>query len=158
MGQTDAEFRAEFEAAKRRGARAAATEPRAAAARYDRAARVVAVELTNGAAFSFPVTLVALLAEATDAQLAGVEVGPVGIALHWPALDEDLSVAGLVRIVFGGRAVARAFAADGGRARSEAKAEAARNNGAKGGRPRKNAAAAPAARATKAKRATRAKR
>ena len=38
------------------------------------------------------------LAKATQAQLEQVEVSPSGYGLHWPALDEDLSVDGLIGV------------------------------------------------------------
>jgi len=38
------------------------------------------------------------LARATQAQRQQIEVSPSGYGLHWPALDEDLSVDGLIGI------------------------------------------------------------
>ena len=38
------------------------------------------------------------LAEATQAEREQVEVSPSGYGLHWPALDEDLSVDGLIGV------------------------------------------------------------
>lgn len=134
---TDAEVLAQIPAARARAARRAAAEPRAASARYDRARQLVIVELTNGAFFGFPAALAQGLAEATPAELADVEVSPSGEALRWPRLDVDLRVPALLGGVFGTRAWMRVLAQAGGRATSEAKANAARANGAKGGRPRK---------------------
>lgn len=37
------------------------------------------------------------LAEADDAQRRQAELSPGGYGIHWPAIDEDLSVAGLLR-------------------------------------------------------------
>jgi hypothetical protein len=129
---TDEEILAQIPAARARGERSLRTEPHAASARYDRATRTLVVMLTSGAGGVVPVAL----AGATDAQLAEVEVSPMGVGLSWPALGADLTVAGLVRYVFDRRTLARAVGAAGGRVRSKAKAEAARANGAKGGRPR----------------------
>jgi hypothetical protein len=64
-------------------------------------------------------------------------VSPMGTGLHWPQLDADLSVQALLEGVFGSRAWRRAHAARAGSVKSEAKALAARANGAKGGRPKK---------------------
>jgi hypothetical protein len=36
------------------------------------------------------------LARATQAQRQQIEVSPSGYGLHWPAVDEDLSVDGLI--------------------------------------------------------------
>lgn len=38
------------------------------------------------------------LANATQAQRQQVEVSPSGYGLHWPAVDEDLSVDGLIGV------------------------------------------------------------
>lgn len=85
------------------------------------------------------------MAELTETDLAaaearGREVDGVGLNLHWPALDVDLSVPALVAGIFGTRQwMARELARIAGSAHSPAKAAAARANGARGGRPRKSA-------------------
>ena len=127
---------AEIESALRRGAEASAFEPRAASVRYDRVSGRISVELTNGCAFVFPPQAAQGLESATPAQLAQVEILGGGSGLHWEALDVDLSVPGLLAGVFGTKSW---LARRAGQTRSAAKAEAARANGAKGGRPRKTA-------------------
>ena len=127
---------ADIDAALERGRIASQTEPRASSARYDAATGRVIVELTNGCVFAFPPRLAQGLSEATDQQLAVVELLGRGYGLHWEDLDVDLSVPGLMAGLFGTRAY---MARRAGRATSPAKAEAARANGAKGGRPRKRA-------------------
>ncbi|MDA8119278.1 MAG: DUF2442 domain-containing protein [Gammaproteobacteria bacterium] len=127
---------AQIDAAAERGRIARLTEPRAANARYDRDAGRVIVELINGCVFAFPPRLAQGLEVATDDQLAAVEILGTGYGLHWEALDVDLSVPGLLAGLFGTRAF---MARNAGRAKSPAKAAAARRNGAKGGRPRKSA-------------------
>jgi hypothetical protein len=42
------------------------------------------------------------LAQATQAQREHIEVSPSGYGLHWPAVDEDLSVDGLIGVVHHG--------------------------------------------------------
>ena len=126
---------AQIDAAAERGRIARLTDPRAANARYDRDAGRVIVELTNGCVFAFPPRLAQGLEVATDDQLAAVEILGTGYGLHWEALDVDLSVPGLLAGLFGTRAF---MARNAGRAKSPAKAAAARRNGAKGGRPRKS--------------------
>lgn len=111
-----------------------ATQPHAVSARYDSRSDRIVVELTSGATFAFPPRLVEGLTEATADQLADIELLGGGCGLHWEQLDVDYTVPGLVNNVFG---TARWMAARAGRATSPAKAEAARANGAKGGRPRK---------------------
>ncbi len=126
---------AQIDAAAERRRIARLTEPRAANARYDRDAGRVIVELTNGCVFAFPPRLAQGLEVATDDQLASVEILGSGYGLQWEALDVDLSIPGLLAGLF----VTRAFMArNAGRAKSPAKAAAARRNGAKGGRPRKS--------------------
>ena len=125
---------AEIDAAAERGRIARLTEPRAAAARYDRRLGRVIVALTNGCTFAFPPRLVQGLDRATDEQLAQVEILGSGYGLHWEALDADLSIPGLLAGLFGTNAY---LARRAGRATSPLKAAAARANGAKGGRPLK---------------------
>jgi hypothetical protein len=48
----------------------------------------------------------ALLARATQAQREKIEVSPSGYGLHWPAVDEDLSVDGLIGVRHDGPLVA----------------------------------------------------
>lgn len=131
---------AEFTAAEARGKAMLETEPRATSARYDRKTGRVTVELMNGCTYMFPTRLVQDLSDANPAELEVVEVDGVGFNLHWPKLDADLYVPALVAGVFGTRDwMSKALARQAGQATSPAKAAAARANGAKGGRPRKQA-------------------
>jgi hypothetical protein len=125
----------QIDAAVDRGRIARLTEPRAASARYDRSAGHLVVELTNGCVFAFPPRLAHGLENATDDQLAQVEILGAGHGLHWEELDADLSVPGLLAGLFGTEAY---MARRAGQATSPAKAAAARANGAKGGRPRRS--------------------
>ena len=126
----------QIDAATERGKSARLTEPRAAAARYNRKLGRVVVELTNGCTFTFPPQLAQGLEKATEEQLAQVEVLGNGFGLHWEALDADLTVPGLLAGLFGAKSY---MARHAGQAKSPAKAAAARVNGAKGGRPTKSA-------------------
>lgn len=112
---------------------------RAVGARFDPAQQQVVVALANGATFSFPPALAQGLANASAADLSDIELTPQGTGLHWPRLDADLSVEGLLAGLFGSRSWMRAHAAKAGSVKSAAKTQAARANGAKGGRPRKTA-------------------
>ncbi|MGQ0558579.1 MAG: DUF2442 domain-containing protein [Sphingosinicella sp.] len=137
------EFDMAFEQAEAEGRRALAAEPRAVRARYDRRHSRLQLELANGCSATFPVALVEGLADAEPADLAEIELSPTGLGLHWPRLDVDLSVPGLMAGLFGTRRwMDRQRAARAGSGRSAAKAAAARRNGARGGRPRKTAASA----------------
>lgn len=127
---------AAHDAALERGRAARASEPRAAAARYDRASSRVIVDLENGCTFAFPPRLAQKLEGASDDQLAAIAILGNGYGLHWEELDVDLSLPGLMAGIFGTKAW---MARRAGQATSLAKAAASRANGAKGGRPRKPA-------------------
>ncbi|WP_110751410.1 DUF2442 domain-containing protein [Phyllobacterium leguminum] len=124
----------EFKAAEARGRKMLETEPRASAARYDRATGRVTVDLMNGCTYIFPAHLIQDLNGADDDDLEIIEIDGMGFNLHWPRLDADLYVPRLVAGIFGTKAYMASLA---GRATSPAKAAAARANGLKGGRPRK---------------------
>src|SRR5690606_915520 len=113
---------------------------RAVSARYNRRAGLVLVALDTGLQIGFPPRMAQGLAGASPAQLSAIEITPSGLGLHWPKLDADLYLPGLLRGVLGSAQwMAAGLGASGGRARSEAKAASARENGRKGGRPRKAA-------------------
>ncbi len=110
----------------------------ATAARYDAAAERLIVSIHNGVELAIPVRLIQELAGADPADLAEIEITPAGLGLHWPRLDADVYVPGLLGGVFGTRKwMAQLLGAEGGRTSTPAKAAAARANGAKGGRPRR---------------------
>lgn len=128
----------QFADAERRGAEMLATEPRARAARFDAASGRIVVDLANGCSFAFPARLAQGLEDASADALAEVEVLGQGYGLHWEKLDVDLSVPGLLAGLFGTKAyMDRQRAARAGASTSQAKADAARQNGRKGGRPTK---------------------
>ncbi|TCJ11943.1 DUF2442 domain-containing protein [Parasulfuritortus cantonensis] len=58
--------------------------------------RMIFVELTDGRQIGFPAARFRLLAQATDAELAQVELCLNGAALRWEDLDEDITVRGVV--------------------------------------------------------------
>lgn len=114
----------------------------AVSARYDRRRSRVVVALNTGVELTFPTRIAEGLADASPDSLAEIEISPAGLGLHWPQLDADLYVPGLLQGVFGSkRWMARQLGAEGGRARTAAKIAASRENGRKGGRPRKTASA-----------------
>ncbi|HEU4885908.1 MAG TPA: DUF2442 domain-containing protein [Longimicrobium sp.] len=132
----DDAMRARFAAAREADRIADLTEPRARDAYYDPATGRIVVELKLGGAFAFAPEMYSELAGRSPAQLAAVQPAVGGEGLEWEDLDVHIAVAGvLVRML--GPALPRAFAQKGGSSTSEAKAAAARANGARGGRPRK---------------------
>jgi hypothetical protein len=82
------------------------------------------------------------LQSATKEQIARVEILGNGTGLHWPDLNLDFYVPGLFRGVYGTKRWMAEIGRSGGSARSVAKKRAARANGLKGGRPRRNEAVA----------------
>lgn len=112
----------------------------AVAARYDAPSGRLVVSLHSGVELAVPVRLVEGLADADPADLAEIEITPAGLGLHWPRLDADVYVPGLMAGALGSRRwMAQQLGAQGGRATTPAKVVASRANGAKGGRPRKQA-------------------
>ena len=109
-------------------------------ARYDRRAERVVVSLSNGVQIAFPIHLAEGLDEASAEDLSNIEISPTGLGLHWPKLDADVYVPALMQGVFGSKKwIAAELGAAGGRANTVAKVLAARENGRKGGRPRRSA-------------------
>ena len=136
MAEAEAE---EFAAAKRRGA-ARMRGPRAENAHYDADRDQLVVQLTTGAELRLPRLTIEGLQNAGPSDLAEIEVQELGLGIHFPRLDADIYVPALLDGVLGSKAwMAAQLGAVGGRARSPAKTEASRENGKRGGRPRKMA-------------------
>ncbi len=57
---------------------------------------MMTVHLTDGRVVAVPLAWFPTLLAATPEQRNRCEIGGVGVGLHWPELDEDLSVAGLI--------------------------------------------------------------
>ena len=136
---TDAQdgFGAQFEAARQRGDERL-RGPHAVAVRYDAGRGRVIVTLSTGIELGLLPRDVEGLAGASAADLRVVEVDAMGLGIHFPRLDADLYVPALLEGVLGSRSwMAARLGAAGGQARSPAKTAAARENGRRGGRPRK---------------------
>lgn len=133
---TGEEFERQYRAAVQKGRQADEVEPRAAAARYDRERGAVVLELAGGVSLSFDPARLRWLDGLTPDQLACVRVSLGGAGLRWDEPDVDLSVPGVVALLLDLDRWAPRYL---GQTRSEAKARAARENGRKGGRPRRAA-------------------
>jgi Protein of unknown function (DUF2442) len=127
---------ASFAKAAEQGRRLLARGPLATAAHYE--AGRIHVELNNGCAFEFPVEQAQGLAGAKVADLRTIQIQASGLGLHWPKLDADLYVPSLVKGVLGTKQWMAEIGAAGGRTTSAVKAAASRENGKRGGRPRKS--------------------
>lgn len=125
----------DYDEAVRRGDAERSEHPLPVAVRYESSSGRIVVEFDNGAAFMVPASRLQGLTEATADELAQVSLlGETG--LHWPALDVDFTIAGLMQGLFGSAKFIEA-SRKGGQSRSPAKMAAARRNGLRGGRPRK---------------------
>ena len=132
---TEREFRRQL-----RHARASARRDRSYAwwpriVRYDARHDRIELQLGRGIVVRIPRKEIRELRRATRAELR--EVAIAGEAVRWEGLDIDISIPGLLRQVLGESLFMREAGRIGGSVRSEAKAAAARANGAKGGRPRR---------------------
>jgi hypothetical protein len=54
------------------------------------------VTFVDGRVLSVPLSWFPLLRNASPEQRANCEIGGGGVSLHWPDIDEDLSIAGLM--------------------------------------------------------------
>ena len=142
MSDLSPELIAQFDQARVAGKALAETEPRAVRAWYADDSERVFMELTNGVIMGFPYQLLQGLENGTPEQLAEVEVMPTGSALHWESLDADLGVSQLVLGLFGSKTWMTELGRQGGKLKSIAKVQASRENGKRGGRPRKTIATA----------------
>ena len=142
---TDAEFAAALVA----GRADAETEIRAQAVRYVADRDAIEIVTTRQAGFLVPRGWIGALQDVPIEELAQLEVWPDGSAIELEDRDIHISVDGLLTALLPAmlptRTIAAIFASRGGRATSDAKRSSAKENGRKGGRPRKPARApAPA--------------
>jgi hypothetical protein len=137
-----AEFERQFAMASRRGAARRQNQPLATSVRYD-ADRGVIIELNNDCVVYVPLGLVPELDGASAKDLHQVEIMGLGQAIEWPTLDQQFDVLQLLADAVGAKALMANRGQRGGRVKSKAKAVAARANGTKGGRPRKQRKSSP---------------
>lgn len=120
--------------------------PRVIAARYRRSTAKIEVDYANGVTIAVPVALIeelSLLPEPpTAAGLSSIEIMGDGRYIDFPKIDASVHAPSILKGIFGTKAWMSEIARGLGSAKSPAKAAAARENGKKGGRPRKQAAPA----------------
>jgi len=134
--------RREIELANERGRRMRSQFPHAVAAHYDRHNRRVLIELSSKLTLSFSPEDAQGLENAKPSELEVIELTPSGFGVHFPKLDADLYIPGLLEGLMGSKKwMAARLGQLGGRSRSRAKKAASRANGRLGGRPRQAAAA-----------------
>ncbi|MFT4434875.1 DUF2442 domain-containing protein [Caballeronia sp. 15715] len=111
--------------------------PCAVKARYRRSIAKIEVEFDNGVTLAVPIALIQGLDGASDAELKMIEISPAGWGLHFPKLDVDLYALALFEGIYGSQVWMKHLASRAGSVKSDAKAASSRENGKKGGRPRK---------------------
>lgn len=132
--------RDEFERATATAKRLRLTTPAAVSAHYDRRRKRVFVRLSSGLDIGFAPADTQGLEAARPAELTEIEITPSGFGLHFPRLDADVYLPGLLEGHLGSASfMAARLGQRGGKARSLAKSAASRANGKRGGRPRKPA-------------------
>lgn len=112
--------------------------PKAVAAHYDRKTGHVVINLSSRLILSFLPRDAQGLEHAKPSQLDEIEISPEGFGIHFPKLDADLYIPGLLEGFFGSKKwMAARLGRVGGQSRSRAKRIASRANGKLGGRPKK---------------------
>lgn len=130
--------REKFELANRRTRNLQTSLPRALSARYDRKTGHIVIHLSSKLILSFSPRDVEGLENARPSELDQIEISPSGFGVHFPKLDADLYIPGLLDGALGSKSwMASRLGQIGGRSRSRAKKTAARANGRLGGRPRR---------------------
>jgi len=129
-----------FELANRRAKDRQAAIPRAIAAHYDRASGRIVIHLSSNLDLSFSPRDAQGLENAKPSQLEEIEISPSGFGIHFPKLDADLYLPGLLERFLGSkRWMASRLGQIGGKSKSAAKRAASKANGRLGGRPKKKA-------------------
>jgi hypothetical protein len=133
---TDAHIDAAIEAARKREA----TATKIVGARYDAEHDALVTDLSTGASLIVPRRAIPGFAKADPASLADIAVNPGAESLWSDTVDDGVLLDQLLEIAAGSEHIKTLGGRISGRARTPAKAAAARANGAKGGRPRKKTA------------------
>ena len=128
---------AQIDLAIARAKRRETFRPKVVTAQYRPSTDVVAIGLATGVEVLIPRRLLQGLESASPAQASKIEIVDFGSGLHWPKLNVDHFVPGLLDGVFGTRRWMAEMGRRGGAVRTKAKAKSSRLNGRKGGRPRK---------------------
>src|SRR6266852_3718550 len=130
--------RDDFKRANQRAKDLKARIPRAVSAHYDRKTGRIVIHLSSKLIVSFAPADAEGLEGAQPSQLKEIEISPSGFDLHFPAVDADLYVPGLLEGFLGSKAwMASRLGQIGGRSRGKAEKAASKANGRLGGRPRK---------------------
>lgn len=128
-----------FALANKRAAQKRAQHPVAISVRYERDIARLVIEFDSGIAITIPPQGLRGLEKATAADLVNAEISPSGLGVYFPALDADIYLPAVLEDFLGTkRWMAARNGKAGGKATTEIKAAAARENGRLGGRPKKS--------------------
>jgi hypothetical protein len=131
-------LRDDFKIANRRARNLQASNPKAVSAHYDRRSGRIVINLSSKLTLSLSPQDAQGFENAKPSQLEEIEITPSGFGIHFPKLDADLYVPGLLEGFLGSRKwMASKLGRAGGESRSPAKKAASRANGKLGGRPKK---------------------
>lgn len=125
-----------YEASEARRTRARGPKTRALEVKDGHLILTLSGGAVEGTVLSVSTTVVPRLAEMSEEDLRNVKFLSGGLVLWWPAINFDIYTDTLIEYATGICSV-RAHLAQAGSARTPAKIAAARENGKKGGRPRK---------------------
>jgi hypothetical protein len=129
-----------FKQASQRAKDLHARIPRAVSAHFDHKTGRIVIHLSSKLIVSFSPADAQGLEGARPSQLKEIEISPSGFGIHFPALDADLYVPGLLEGLLGSKTwMASRLGQMGGQSRSKGKQAASRANGKLGGRPKKTA-------------------
>jgi hypothetical protein len=126
--------------AQHRGDAELRSKPLARSVRYERQTGEVWIELTNGCRLAVPTRLLQGLRDVAPRDLKQVRIMGPGLAIEWPRLDMQFTIAGLLAGVFGTKAwmEEEELLRGGETARVSARKRPPRLNHLPAGRPRKN--------------------
>jgi hypothetical protein len=127
-----------FEVGTQRAKELQEAVPKAVSVHYDRKSGHIVISLSSKLILSFSPRDAQGLENAKPSQLDEIEITPSGFGIHFPKLDADLYVPGLLEGFLGSKKwMAARLGQVGGLSRSRAKRAASKINGKLGGRPRK---------------------
>ena len=126
-------------AALARGRKTIAAPTALVQAYYDGFSDAIILTMKNGLSLRLPRATISELRKTTAKQLEHIEISPLRDSISIEAADVDIYVPGLLNDLMGDM-LRKELSRSGGKATTAAKAEAARANGRKGGRPHKHAA------------------
>lgn len=127
-----------FKLANQRARDLQSSIPRAVSAHYNRKSGHIVIHLSSKLILSFSPHDAQGLRNARPSQLDAIEISPSGFGIHFPKLDADIYIPGLLEGFLGSKKwMAARLGQIGGQSRSSVKRAASRANGRLGGRPRK---------------------